>query len=411
MENKPSRALIAAMYLLRGAAVFALFFFMRFVVFVLTMNVATDKDTQMFTDFPLWSVYLIVLLGSLLLYNSLVRHFSLYNAHVRDEYLAGLGDDLGKVKRFTEYRRILKTPEFLLEAGIAAVLVSLLLPLGIFYETELLFAFAGGFRYVFIYAIYIAAFFFINLNAKYETRRHWKQLYETRNLDTLDSRWRFALKGALILILYPFTIPLSPVLVFVLINAYTVLSAVLGLFSATGLIIFALLLVFFILALPKLRALRTRRKFIKRLRLSVERSDYELCDLYCEGGIGLGKTGGLRFTLKYGEKIYSCRLLPIEKRRLPLYFTGEKHAHFLYKIGGKNHFISLARHFEYGVEGNGKPILILAPEPKYVFVSSDGGEKRLFTGDRMWRFTVFEGDSFFGAMDRHCLDKANGTFD
>lgn len=411
MENRQGRSLIAATYLLRGAAVFALFFFMRFVIFVLTMNVATDKDTQIFTDFPLWSICLIVLLGSLLLYNSLVRLFSLYNAHSRDEYLQTLDGTLPKIKRFAEYRRILKTPEFLFEVGIATVLVSLLLPLGIFYEAELLFDFAGGLRYLFIYAVYITAFFFINLNAKYETRRHWKQLYETRSLDTLDSRWRFALKGALILILYPFTVPLSPVLVFLCINVYTVLSAVLGLFSATGLIIFLVILAFFILAMPKLRALRTRKRFIRRLRLSVERSDYELCDLYSESAIGLGKTGSLRFTLKYGEKVYSCRLLPIEKRRLPLYFTSDKNAHFLYKIGGKNHFVSLARHFDYGVEGDGKPILILAPEPKYVFVSSDGSEKRLFTGDRMWRFTVFEGDSFFGAMDRHCLDKANGTFD
>lgn len=407
MKNANSRTSILAMYLLRGTAYFAIFFFMRFIMFTLTISVASDSNTQIFTDFPLWSVYFIILLGSLLMYNSLVRHFRLYDAHLRSKYF----ENLNTGKRFSEYRQILRTPEFLLESGGAIALFSLFAPLGVFYEAELLFAFAGGFRYAFIYVIYITAFLLINLNAQYETHRHWKQLYETRSLDSLNSRWRFALKLALILLIYPFTIPLSPVLVFLCINVYTIMSAVLGLFSTVGLLIFVVAGAFFILAFPKLRALATRRKFIKRLKTSVERSDYELCDLRSERGLGLGRTGALRFTLKYGEKVYSCRLLPIEKRRLPLYFTSEKNAHFLYKIGGEKHFVSLARHFDYGVEGDGKAILILAPEPKYVFVSSDGSEKRLFTGDRMWRFTVFEGDSFFGAMDRHCLDKVNSSFD
>ena len=406
MEKTRSRSSILAMYLLRGTASFAIFFFMRFIMFTLTISVASDSNTQIFTDFPLWSVYFIILLGSLLMYNSLVRHFRLYDAHLRSKYF----ENLNTGKRFSEYRQILRTPEFLLESCSAIALFSLFAPLGVFYEAELLFAFAGGFRYAFIYVIYITAFLLINLNAQYETHRHWKQLYETRNLDSLNSRWRFALKLAFILLIYSFTIPLSPVLVFLCINVYTIMSAVLGLFSTVGLLIFVVAGAFFILAFPKLRALATRRKFIKRLKTSVERSDYELCDLRSERGLELGRTGALRFTLKYGEKVYSCRLLPIEKRRLPLYFTSEKNAHFLYKIGGEKHFVSLARHFDYGVEGDGKAILILAPEPKYVFVSSDGSEKRLFTGDRMWRFTVFEGDSFFGAMDRHCLDKTNGSF-
>lgn len=406
MEKTRSRSYILAMYLLRGTASFAIFFFMRFIMFTLTISVASDSNTQIFTDFPLWSVYFIILLGSLLMYNSLVRHFRLYDAYLRSKYF----ENLNTGKRFSEYRQILRSPEFLLESCSAIALFSLFAPLGVFYEAELLFAFAGGFRYAFIYVIYITAFLLINLNAQYETHRHWKQLYETRSLDSLNSRWRFALKLAFILLIYPFTIPLSPVLVFLCINVYTIMSAVLGLFSTVGLLIFVVAVAFFILAFPKLRALATRRKFIKRLKTSVERSNYELCDLRSERGLGLGRTGALRFTLKYGEKVYSCRLLPIEKRRLPLYFTSEKNAHFLYKIGGEKHFVSLARHFDYGVEGDGKAILILAPEPKYVFVSSDGSEKRLFTGDRMWRFTVFEGDSFFGAMDRHCLDKTNSSF-
>ena len=407
MENGYSRARTAGIYLLRGTSIFAVFFFMRFVIFIMTMNVALDKDTQIFADFPLWSIGLVVLIGSLFLYNSVMRHMSLYDKDARADFLV----DLKLGGRFTEYGRILTSDKFLYETIASLLLTALFIPFGIFYEAEYLFASFGGLRYIFIYAIYFSSFIFSGINAKYETRRHWQQLHETHDLDSLDSKWKFALKGILILMIYPFAVPLSPVIVFLAINVFTVLRAVAGLFSTVGLLTFVLLLLFLILAMPKLKALGVRRKFIKQLKITADRADYELYDLHNEKSLKLGCTGGVTFSLKYRDKIYNCRLVPIEKRKLPLYFTSESNAHFLFKIGGKKHFVSLTKHFEYGFEGDGKRILILAPEPKYVFVSSDGSERRLYTGDKMWNYYVFEGESFFGAMDRHCIDKSNGMFE
>lgn len=407
MENNHSKALTAGVYLLRGACIFAIFFFMRLIIFIMTMNVALDKNTQIFAEFPLWSVGLIVLVGSLFLYNSVIRHLSLYDKHSRDEFLEHL--EVGG--RLAEYKRIITSGKFICETGASLLLASLFVPFGIFTEAEYLFGFAGSLRFIFIYAVYFAAFIFSGVNAKYETHRHWKQLYETRDIDSLDSRWKFALKGILILMIYPFAVPLSPVLVFLAINVFTVLRAVMGLFSTVGLIITIVFLLFLILAMPKLKVLRVRRKFIKQLKITAERADYELSDIRNEKSLKLGCAGGLTFSIKDRDKTYSCRLIPIEKKGLPLYFTSAINAYFLYKIGFKKHFVSLAKHFEYGFEGEGKHIVILAPEPKYVFVSSDGGERRLYTGDKMWQHYVFEGESFFGAMDRHCLDKSNGMFE
>ena len=407
MENREQKGLKAAMYLLRGAAIFGIFFFMRMVIFFLTLNVASDKDTQIYADFPLWAVGIIVLVGSLFVYNSLARHFSLYDNGEMNRFLES--PSVGK--RFAEYGRIIRTPAFLLEWGAAAALASLLIPFGVFREAELIFSFAGGLRYLLIYPLYLVTLFFLSLNARYETHRHWHELYERREIKTLQSRWKFILKGLLILILYPFAIPLAPVLLFVLYNAFTVLSFVLGLFSAVGLFVAAVLLIFFIFAFPKLRAVRARGQFTKRLRAVADRAGYELYDLKNERGLRLGEAGGMTFTIKQREKIYSCRLVVIEKRGLPLCFTSEKNAHFLYKIGFKKHFVSLAKHFEYGIEGEGAHILILTPEPKYATVRSDGGEKRLFTGDKIWGCAVFEGESFFGAMERRCLERTNGMFE
>ncbi len=407
MEKQTQKSLKTALYLLRGATVFGIFFFMRMLIFFLTLNVASDKDTQIYADFPLWTIGLIVLVGSLFVYNSLARHFSLYDNGEMSSFL----EHPSVGKRFAEYGRIIGTPAFLLEWGAAMALTSLLLPFGVFHEAELLFSFAGGLRYLLIYPVYLGVIFFLSLNAKYETRRHWLELYERRETNSLESRWKFVLKGLLILVIYPFAIPFTPVLLFVIYNAFTVLSYLLGLFSTVGLFIFLAVLVFFIFAFPKLRAFGIRRKFTKKLRSVAERAGYELSDIILERGLRLGEAGGMTFALRQGDRLYSCRLVVIEKRGLPLRFTSEKNAHFLYKIGFKKHFVSLAKHFDCSIEGEGRRILILTPEPKYVAVNSDGGEKRLFTGDKIWGCTVFESEAFFGAMDRRCLERTNGMFE
>ena len=405
MENTGS--LKSAVSLVRGAAAFAIFFFMRAVIFVLTMNVALDKDTQIFADFPLWSIGLVVVLGSLLLYNSVLRHLCLYARDERDIFLENPSVD----GRFAEYSKIVKGRDFILGTAASLVLLAMLIPFGLFYEAEFLFESLGSARYAAIYAVYVTAFLFSGINARYETRRHWRQLYEHKDIEILDSRWRFILRGALILAIYPFAVPLSPILVFTAINVFTVVSAVLGLFSTVGLCVAAAILLFILLAKPKLDAVSQRRRFIKRLYATCERAGYELLDLRSERSLRLGAAGGLTFSLRCGDELYSCRLLAIEHKRRPIHFTSEGRGHLLYKLGTGKHFISLSRNFEYGFEGDGRRILILSPEPKHAFISSDGGERRLRIGDVMWGATVFEAESFFGAVDRRCLGHANKRYE
>jgi energy-coupling factor transporter transmembrane protein EcfT len=303
----------------------------------------------------------------------------------------------------------LKSRDYLIESIVPVALAMLIIPFGVLYEAEALFAFAGDVRYLIIYPLYVTVFLFCGMNARYETHRHWQHMHERRELDTLDSKWKFLLKLLLVIIIYPFAVPLSPVLLFVVYNFFSVLYALAGYLSIVGIAVTLVLIIFLIFLLPKLRVLGKRRRFIKKLRALSESAGYELDDLHIERSLRIGLAGSATFTLRDGNKIFSVRLLAIEKRRLPLYFTDDHNAHFLYKIGGKKHFISLARHFEYGVTGEGRRLLVISPEPKYVFVSSDGGQRRLFTGDKMWQYTVFEPDSFFGSMDRHCLGKNIST--
>lgn len=396
-----------AMYLLRGAAIFALFFFVRLFVYFMTVGMAVQDNTQLYVDFPMWAIGLIVVIGTLFLYNSLVRLFALHDAAGAEAFL----ENPVVKRRFAEYRDAFSDRYLILSTLPSLLLLSLFLPLGLFTEAELLFESLGGARYAAMYALYISAFVLSAVNSRYETRRHWKQLCESHAMGEVKSRARFILKGVAIVLIYPFAIPLSPILVFLAINAFSVMQALLGLFSTVGLGIATALVIILLLMMPKLRALSTRRKFAKRLSTVAERAGYELSDVVREKSLAQGYAGALSFTLKYMEREYSCRLIPIERRRRPIYFTSERTAHFLIKLGFKKHFISLARHFEYGTEGGDRSIIILSPEPKYVFVSSDGSERRLYTGDKIWKHSVFETDSFFGAMDRHCLEKSNGMFE
>ena len=405
METPSSKRIVLP--LLRGAAAFAIFFFVRAFILFQTLNIATAKDTQIFADFPLFAIGLIVMLGSLFLYNSILRHLLLYSADELESFIEN--PEVGG--RLAEYLRIIRGREFLLGTAASVIPLMLFIPFGGLYEAELLFAALGSRRYLAIYAVYLAAFLFSGVNARYETRRHWHQLIERRELDMLKSRLRFALRLALILIIYPVAIPLSPILVFTAINLFTVVRAGLGLFSTVGLLIAAATILFLVFAMPKLRAHRHRRAFLRRLRPICEDAGFEILDLRPERSLRLGLAGGLTFSLRRGESLYSCRLMVVEHRRLPLYFTADGKCHYLLRLGGKKHFVSLARHFEYGFTSEGKRILILTPEPKRAFLSSDGGERRLFTGDRAWSATVFEPDAFLGAVDRNCLDRSSRSYD
>lgn len=407
MENEAranTKYLFAA---LRGGAVFGIFFLIKSLILFFTTAIATDPETQIYADFPLWSIGLVVVIGGLLAYNSLARHFSLYDKEGLDEFL--LSATVGG--RLHEYSVAIRRADILIETGIPVILTAVFIPFGLFKEGELLFSFAGDLSHILTFTVFALSFVFSGVNSRYETLRHWERLHKTRELDTALRRWKFLVKLGVIFLIYPFAIPLSPVVFFVVYNAFSVLYFVLGLFSTVGLLLLLLFAAFLLFVLPKLRAISKRHAFIKRLHAVAERSGCEITAVRSERSLRLGACGSLTFDLKQGETLYSCRLIVIEKKNLPLYFTSAETAHFLYKIGGKKHFVSLARHFSYGTVGEGKPILILTPEPKYVFISSDGGERRLFTGDRMWNYTVYESDSFFGAIDRRCLGRATGMFE
>ena len=97
MDN--SRISKTAMYLLRGAATFALFFFVKLLVYVTTVGMAMQDNAKLYMDFPMWGIGLIVLIGSLFLYNSLVRLFALYDAISADAFFE---NPIVK-RRFAEY--------------------------------------------------------------------------------------------------------------------------------------------------------------------------------------------------------------------------------------------------------------------------------------------------------------------
>ena len=366
-----------------------------------------QDNTQLYMDFPIWGIGLIVLIGSLFLYNSLVRLFALYDAISADAFFK---NPVVK-RRFAEYRDAFSDRDLILTTLPAIVLISILLPFGVFPEAQLLFGSLGSLQYPITYAVYILSFIFTAINSRYETRRHWRAIYESHDTEIVRRRIIFLLKGVLIAVIYPFAVPLSPLLAVIGINLFSVLVALLGLFSTVGLGIATTLVIILLLLMPRIRALSARRKFTKRLSSVAERAGYEILDMHKEKGFAPGYAGAISFSLKYNDRRYTCRLIPIEHRGRPIYFTDARNAYFLLKIGTKKHFVSMTKHFEYAPNGDGKSIVILAPEPKYVFASSDGGERRLYTGDAIWQHSVYEPDSFLGSLDRHCLDKVNGMFE
>ena len=103
-----------------------------------------------------------------------------------------------------------------------------------------------------------------------------------------------------------------------------------------------------------------------------------------------------------GKEIIGCR-----SRGVPVCFSSSSEGYFRYRLGTKNHHITLSLTFNYEIDGDGIKILILEPVPKRALVCEGEREKVLFNADKLWDCVVYEEDAFIGTMERYCLGKAD----
>lgn len=434
-------------YILRGAGIFALLMIIKTLMTGFTVLYYTNASGN-FQGFPEWAVYLVIVLGELFLYNSLIYQFSYHDRKVMIDFLS---HSEGKLRFTKEFKSVFLSKEFLTETAVILALSTLFALFGAFPEFSRVFSktvASGALLSAMPHFFIIPLFTLIGAYSRYEVRRKWHWLDYTGRLERVFSIPKLIFTSIFIFFGYSIIWPSVPIillpilLIFGLAGTLFVHADLIGALITIAAIAAIIAFILFIIAM---KAVRTRKKLIKKLVKVAKESGYELSPISRPYASLFKAIRESNFTLKLGDKVFTCRIIGSWWQRAPLFFVSDKHAYYLHRIGSREHHFEILSEFCYDFDGEGEKIIILNPVPKKAFVTKDslyveipwydsdkalsavrGTEysnsrrfkkrvdddiRRLEPGDKIWNYTLYNTTGFIGAVDRKCLGRSNGMFD
>ncbi len=154
------------------------------------------------------------------------------------------------------------------------------------------------------------------------------------------------------------------------------------------------------------RALRIRRKFIKRLRHLCREEGITLSPIKrpYRSLIRLGDE--VNFTLHHGEKTYSCKLFGTLNRRNPLFFSEHGIVQCLHSFRFRRiEYFRYTTQFEFGFEAEGVKVLIVNPVSREIFAGHTNYFRLIDTGETVGNYKIFTATGFLGALARDVVDR------
>ena len=366
--------------------------------------IAMMNDPNISSQIPAPVFPIFAILCTILITNSVVNLFSVYDKGVMFEYLDKKRQEVSFAR---EIREIISDRFFYIETIPHIALTATFVYLDLYGEFTYVLSFAGiikkGFLgYSAVALICCVIVFCVAVLVRYEARRYWHHLKNNKGLDKLSSKPLLILKAVLILAVYPIAAPYLPYIVFMLFTLVGLVVTIANILTTFGLILAVTAVIVVTKLYKNLKYKSQKKRIIRNITTLAVREGYEY--LLFEGE--RRDEEGYDVVLLRGDERYSIRIIKPRGRRLPLYFT-ERDAYFLYKIGTKNHFRSIESHFDYTFDAAGEKIILLPDEPKYLFVKEGEMQKKLYPGDRIWGYIIYEPKSLLGNLDRDCLGRAN----
>ncbi|MBQ2738128.1 MAG: hypothetical protein IJF38_05520 [Clostridia bacterium] len=395
------------LYIMRGFLCVIIALVISKLAYLNLIWISTPFDS-VFRQLPEWAMKLVCALAFLLVYNSLVHFLTLYDREQRDNFLSQ--------KREIEFPRellhIIKSPVFILETASALFTVNVLSLLGaiseivgVFYiDTEP----SRLVEIILPLAIFLPLFFLFSLFTRYDLRRYFIRLAITDSLSVLESKFKMALRIFAIFLLYPTVFPYAPLLVYVAFTFVNIFVSLSALLTALGLILAIVFLIALTVFIAYLRAIRARLRFVKRLAHIARERGFELSEVRHPVSSFFRPHEGVSFTLTRGNERFDCRFLSCVWRGAPLYFTSDRHAYILHRLGTKNHHISLNHNLNWHFTSEGVKIVLVSTLPKRTLAIAQNGSTRPLTpGDKIWDAVLYDPDSMLAAIDRDCLGRTN----
>jgi hypothetical protein len=356
-------------------------------------------------------------LSMLIVFFLLAGIFILYDPTARRHFCKEPPKETGV---FSEWIFVLRSYEFLVEAAVLALL-PLLFGTGV-YTHPLYFIFKradfGYFQLYLLYLVFILpVFLLIEFFMRVRTRRFWRGLtYDEAKDKHIDA---VVLAFLSVLIIFGYSL---------IANVYiSMIALTIGVLWRYGLwvLLAAACLLLISLTFMYTRALRIRRRFLKRLKklcreenITISETKRPYRSLFTQ------KRSDFQFTVEMNGKTYACKMLGAMSKNMPMLFCDKEtgYVKYGYTFRGKE-TVFWRSWFTHGFEAPSadQKILIVIPAPRRMFavhmhtlfatdnvtfISEGKGERPLDNASVLYDVTVFSGSGFINALKRDCLDKS-----
>lgn len=365
---------------------------------------AMTNDPSISSQIPTPAIILFAILCTILITNSVINLFSVYDKCVMWEYLDKNRQEISFPR---EIKEILSDSRLYVESGVLILITVLFVSLDLYGEFSYVLSYAGiskkgFFGYLVIALINSLIVFLTSILTRYEARRYWHHLKRTKSTSKLSSKPLLIFKAVLVIAVYPIASPYLPYLVFMLFTILGLVITIANIMTTFGLILAVFAFIVFIKLYSSISYKLKKKKITTAVTATAKNAGFEY---RLHEGEELDREG-CEITLIRGEERYEIRFIKPRRRSLPLYFT-ERDAYFLYKIGTKTHYRSIESHFDYVFDAEGAKILLLPEIPRHLFVKEGDMVRRMNAGDRIWGYMIYEPKSLIGNLERDCLARAN----
>lgn len=393
-------------YILRGFAIFALFFIISKLTTLSTMIISlptNGEKSPIYGSLPNSAVYLVCSVATILIFNSVSLAFATFD---KNEIKTFLERENAAIHFLNEISRILKAPNLLIETGTTIILTALTALVGGFYEIGGIFFESAHRSGWFPTVILVPICLVFSIMSKYEARRYWAKLNRENNIEKVTRPAPFVMRLVIIFFMYPAVFPLAPLMAGAIYSIFAIMFTLFKTLTIVGIIIVLILIPIIFVLIPYLKFISRRRRFFKKMKRIANTEGYTVSNL--KDAYAYFKKSGrtCSFDLALGDATYNCIVISTSRRGVPLVFESPTNAHFEHRLGTDGHNLSMKRNVDLFPRGDGKKILIVLPSPKHVFVTDGIKRKRLSQSEKLWEYTIHDDVSFLGTMSRKSLDKS-----
>ncbi len=378
---------------------------------------------------PVYPEIAFELILLLLMLNSVILTFAIYNRAERKRFLTGINDGIEDLDPKKERGRLLHTGVFWTELLTLFVLFVLFpMPWGFSDLTKvwpLLHNAPAILKNTVIFLIFAVSTFLITLHSCVDAKKMWIEipgrLMQHKIWMSLEkkSKRKFSYFSMMIrlvgyLLIYGVIVPMYVMIpgffasVFRLALTMSFEPVFIGIFIAIVLLFY-------------FRTFHTRVKFIRRLKKTCKRNGFRLLKLHRPYRSIFRDGKGYNFAILANGIEYDCRVLASVKKSNKMILSDDGTCTRAMSVhiptpaltqtrgyvqsvnrgnGDDREIMRMQSSVDYTFEADGKKVLIINPVPKRVIASVQGVEKDMDNGDKIGEYSVFTGNAFLRLLER-----------